>query len=624
MDLGNRLLKNLSFVVITLVLGAYLETAAQVPPPPALPPESAPASAADATLTADLRMFAELDGNEDGILSGKEATSSLAYDANGDKRVSKAEFLAARAKARGVDPAVEDGKQFARHDGNEDDFLSGTEAKGLERYDANKDGEISRAEFMAGRAAERGRPNASQTRTGPASFDSFVDAIAQRDAGRIRSQMHPDLQAKVDEPVLQFLLDAIHDELGAMSDDEYEKNEETGSADGAPVTTTTATLEFQRGKANVEVAIHKGQITSFVIDSDQVTELDRKLGERLFSNKAFAKRTGDYFAPRGETMLRLIFEGKDEQAYGMLHPEVQQQLTFDDIQDEFKTARLTNGMLKKAEFEGLSVRLNDTGSLENVSLNYILDCGNGPAEGAIVVQFVGMSGALVGFNITKEVDLDPTAPAAAKTKTYRHDKSTLSASHAEKFVPFSFDYPVSWVLDAEAGTANSPNSVKLMRNVALGGGITYTQENFAVGSCQVSGSGELAKLGLQLLSQQFQEQVAKGFPEYKLHREDDMKFGKYEGYGFEFTSKLPHPTKDEVDCWGRIILIAPSTIGEDHGLSIVMLGTSEAPELNGLADLGVKGELPVIIRSFKIGEGPVAPPEPPPAAPNPLTPPPVP
>ncbi|MBI2477978.1 MAG: hypothetical protein HYV60_04825 [Planctomycetia bacterium] len=197
------------------------------------------------------------------------------------------------------------------------------------------------------------------------------------------------------------------------------------------------------------------------------------------------------------------------------------------------------------------MQLNDAGSLENVSLNYVLDCENGPAEGTIVVQFVGMSGALVGFNIAKEVDVDPAPPTAAETSTYRHDQEKLLGSHAKQFVPFSFDYPATWKFDAEAGTDESPNSVKVMRDLDLGDGIEYTQENFAVGSCQVSGSGEFAKLGLQLLSQQFQEQIAKGFPEYKLNREGDMKFGKYNGYGFDFTSKLPHPKKENVDCWGR-------------------------------------------------------------------------
>ncbi|MBI2477979.1 MAG: hypothetical protein HYV60_04830 [Planctomycetia bacterium] len=211
----------------------------------------------DPTVAADLKMFAGLDGNEDGILSGKEAASALSYDTNGDKRVSKAEFMAALAKARGVDPAVEDGKQFARLDGNEDEFLSGTESKGLERYDANEDGEISRSEFLAGRSADRGRPEPPRMPVVPANFDSFIVAIAKRDAGRIRSQMHPDLQVQVDEPVLQFLLDAIHTDLGVMSDDEFDQHEETEFADGAAPRGAAAVAVRRRTRQIQARAAHK-------------------------------------------------------------------------------------------------------------------------------------------------------------------------------------------------------------------------------------------------------------------------------------------------------------------------------------------------------------------------------
>jgi len=122
-----------------------------------------------------------------------------------------------------------------------------------------------------------------------------------------------------------------------------------------------------------------------------------------------------------------------------------------------------------------------------------------------------------------------------------------------------------------------------------------------VGNCQVPGGAEVAKQFLPLLSWQLQAQVAQGFPKFKLNREGAMKFGAYEGYGFDFTSRLPHPLKNEADCWGRVILLPPSAIGQDKGLTVIMLATSEAPELKSLDDLGVKGQLPVIIRSFQAG-----------------------
>jgi Flp pilus assembly protein TadD len=605
-------------VVIALAASANAAFC-QPPPPPPVEVDEPRSPTTSSAAAADLELFERLDTNEDGLLSGKEATDVLAYDANGDKRVTKAEFLAARAKARAVDPAVEDGKQFTRLDGNEDGWLSGKELKGLERYDTNADGEISKAEFFAGRAADRGA--SPRLPVAPAGLDSFLISVAQRDAKRMLAQMHPDLQEKVDEPVLKFFLDAIHADLGAMSDDEpADVDVDKQNVDGVRIDTTTATVEFARGSANCELVVQDGKIISFAIDSDKVTGLDRRLGDRLVKDKEFYKLTGEFYAPRGARMIELIFQHKDEQAYDMLHPEVQQQLPLEDVLAEFWAARLANGALKKIEYAGMSPSLDlETGSLKKLAVNYKLDCDNGPAEGKIVLQFVGLSGAVVGFSVNKQVEETPAQPLAAKSKTYRNQVEKLSKSHVEDFVPFTFSYPDSWELDPKAGTDQSPNVVKVMRNMDLGDDGTYTQENFAVGSCQVTGSGEVAKLGLQLLSQQFQAQVAKGFPEYKLSREGDMTLGQYAGYGFDFTSKLRHPTKDQVDCWGRIIFIAPSAIRQEHGLSIIMLATSEAPELKSLADLGVKGQLPVIINSFKVGAEeapPIAPPIAPPAVPD--------
>jgi hypothetical protein len=610
---------------VVMLLSSSTHTAFGAPPPPPLTAEQ----------TTDSVAFLELDGNEDGFLSGKEAVSVLDYDTNGDKRVTKAEFLAARELARGVDPAIEDGKQFLQLDGNEDGWLSGKEMKGLERFDANSDGEVTEKEFLAGRAADRDeKPAAKPLPSKPASLNSFLTAVAQRNAKSLLSQMHPVLRDQVDEPVLQFFVDTIHTELGAMSDDEpSDVKQDKQEADGSPIITTTATIDFAHGQANCELVIQEKAITGFSINSDKLTELDQKLGERLVKDDQFAKQVGQFYAPRGESMLTLIFQGKGEQVHAMLHPEVQQQLSLEAINAECQTARNLSGALKNIEYDGCTEVFDaDTGSFKKITVNYKLECENGHNDAKVVIQFVGLSGALVGFEVNKLTDATPSPAVAENMKIYRNQLANLSEKHAGKFVPFAFTYPAAWTIDSEAGTEESSNVVKVMRNADLGDGLTFTQENFAVGSCQVSGTGELAKPGLRYLSEYFQQVIAKTFPEYKLNRNGDMQFGEYLGYGFDFTSKLPHPKKGKVDCWGRVILLAPSVIGQEHGLTVIMAATSEAPELTSLADLGIKGELPVIIRSFKVGDAAEVP-EPAPleapfsspkATPTPTTPPPAP
>ena len=113
------------------------------------------------------------------------------------------------------------------------------------------------------------------------------------------NQMHPTLRDQVDEPVLQFFLDEIRTNLGEQAvGRRWDVKRETHDVDGVPTTTMTAKVDFARGNADCELTVRGGQIVSFSITSDKVTELTGKLGERLVKDKDFAASAGKYFAAR--------------------------------------------------------------------------------------------------------------------------------------------------------------------------------------------------------------------------------------------------------------------------------------------------------------------------------------
>lgn len=66
-----------------------------------------------------------------------------------------ASAFATPAEAKPTTPEDLDILAFGERDLNRDGWLSGTEAIGIRHYDANSDGDIDQAEFLAGRAAER-------------------------------------------------------------------------------------------------------------------------------------------------------------------------------------------------------------------------------------------------------------------------------------------------------------------------------------------------------------------------------------------------------------------------------------------------------------------------------------
>ena len=80
----------------------------------------------------DETLFQKLDTNEDGVLSGKEARSVLAFDLDQDGEVTQKEFLQGMAAERKRMLSIDDDTLFNQQDGNQDDFLSGKEVRGFE------------------------------------------------------------------------------------------------------------------------------------------------------------------------------------------------------------------------------------------------------------------------------------------------------------------------------------------------------------------------------------------------------------------------------------------------------------------------------------------------------------
>lgn len=175
----------------------------------------------------------------------------------------------------------------------------------------------------------------------------------------------------------------------------------------------------------------------------------------------------------------------------------------------------------------------------------------------------------------------------ARATSYANSKPGFTGKLEENYVDFSFDYPSSWKRDPDAGKGDSPNFVKV-ENESPG---QVTIENFAVGYC----SGPLALM--PKLADQLSEQFSGGFPEYKKVSEGEIRVAGLDAYEFRFTS---HSSKTkELDFYGRVVLL-PSATGR-KGAVLIMLASSESPDVHSVEDVGEKGGLPVILKSFKFG-----------------------
>ncbi len=109
----------------------------------------------------DDEVFRRADVNEDGFLSGAEVRGFEKCDADRNGEISKQEFLRQRAIERGDAGNMQQARAraeslFKQKDGNNDGWLSGTEMVGFAQYDLNGDARITLDEFVAGMTGQQG------------------------------------------------------------------------------------------------------------------------------------------------------------------------------------------------------------------------------------------------------------------------------------------------------------------------------------------------------------------------------------------------------------------------------------------------------------------------------------
>ncbi|MDX6402641.1 MAG: hypothetical protein QOH70_96 [Blastocatellia bacterium] len=191
----------------------------------------------------------------------------------------------------------------------------------------------------------------------------------------------------------------------------------------------------------------------------------------------------------------------------------------------------------------------------------------------------------------------PAYSAPADAVEFINSKENLDGKLAEHYVDFSFYYPNRWDKDPTAGAAGATNFAKVERRIPP----DFTQENFAVGSYVSAGSAEGDRAVFPGVAENLSSQLAKKFPGYRKVSEGVTKVGVYDGYGFRFEGMSKNTAKGDLKLWGRVIFLPPPEGGKD-GVTLLMLATSLAPELKSVDDVGVKGELPMMLESFRFGK----------------------
>jgi hypothetical protein len=246
---------------------------------------------------------------------------------------------------------------------------------------------------------------------------------------------------------------------------------------------------------------------------------------------------------------------------------------------------------------------------------------------AVLLLFVGAA-AVGGFiwwkqrqrtivvqtpTVTEPTDTAPSAPANTATPTevappstepppynppadavqFMNDKAALSDKLAAHYVNFSFYYPDRWEKNPNAGTGDSQSFVEVNRKLPP----NFPQESATVSWYDLQGEEH----SFTDLAEKKNAQLAPTIDQYRKVSEGPIKIGTYDGYELRFEGASTTAEKGEIKIWGRVIWL-PSATDSKTGVALIIYGTSLTPELKSIDDVGVKGELPMLLESFRFGK----------------------
>lgn len=193
----------------------------------------------------------------------------------------------------------------------------------------------------------------------------------------------------------------------------------------------------------------------------------------------------------------------------------------------------------------------------------------------------------------------PPVEAPPNATKFTNSRDKLSGSLSEHFVGFSLYYPNSWTVDPKAGTTESSNFFKADRTLSDSTG-DYLLERLAVSWYQSNGTVQLDRPIFPNRVEYFNNLFSKDYPDYQKVSEGETKFNDMDGYQFTFKGQVKGTGKGDISLWGRVIFLPVGNEEARNGAVLLMLASSAAPEIKTADDVGEKGELPILLKTFRL------------------------
>ena len=181
---------------------------------------------------------------------------------------------------------------------------------------------------------------------------------------------------------------------------------------------------------------------------------------------------------------------------------------------------------------------------------------------------------------------------------FTNSKDSLDGDLAQHYAGFSFYYPKSWTLDPKAGVPGASNFAAVDHQFTDSTG-TYLQERVLFNWYPSKGSYDADTA----VFPESAKKVTDHLPNFAEVSRGEITINSYKGYEVRFKGEFKGGEKS-IPYWGRLILLPPGDKAEKGGVAIVMLATSYSPGVTSAGDVGGKGELAMLLESFRLAPRP--------------------
>ena len=153
--------------------------------------------------------------------------------------------------------------------------------------------------------------------------EKFFLAVLSGEPNQVTAMLDPSAQKEVDEPVLAAWMQAVKTNLGGFKGlSKTNFNTSVNYKDGAKITESIGTVEFEKGDANSELVFRDDRIVKFLIVS-------KALPDDWFKGPV----STDLYRRKGKEFLTYVLENEPQKAFDMMHEALQTELPLDALKN---------------------------------------------------------------------------------------------------------------------------------------------------------------------------------------------------------------------------------------------------------------------------------------------------